>query len=362
MTNEQAVKQYPHFLKLGDDGVLEMYLDNQMLSTYRKCAGAFVESHLKHTHFKGRAWSLIFGQYFHKCMEYFYQGQRANWEGQWEINSCGDLVGLVDSILLKRIITMDYANFVQLCLDTWKEYNLDEFADQKQYKTFDGVDGAILLFSQYFKTHFHNERYRYVGWELSFGKAKEVPIGFLPRITDTGSLIIHEELVRFYYCGRIDLIIDNSSVIGPMDHKTTAYFDGNESSKFKPHDGMQGYVYSVQKMLGDGFAESGRQCNSIIINHVSLRPEKDLRARFKHSIKSYTPGEMQEWLGRQQDTFKKIYELVVLERPPNWNTENCNSWYYSRPCGYKIIHELPESSRDNIRKQFFEIKEPWTTL
>lgn len=356
MTNEAAVKKYPHFLKLGEDDVLEMYCDNQMLSTFRKCPMAFVESHLKHTHFKGKSWSLQFGQYFHKCMEYFYQAQRANWESYWTICKC------TDEKHEDPIIKQDYANFVQLCMDTWSEYNLEEFADQINYKKFGGVDGAILLFSQYFKTHYHNERYRYVGWELSFGRNKEVPVEFLPKITDTGSLIIHEELVRFYYCGRIDLIIDNSEVIGPMDHKTTAYFDGNESTKFKPHDGMQGYVYSVQKMLGDKFAESGRQCNSIVINHVSLRPEKDLKARFKHSIKSYTPGEMQEWLTRQQDTFKKIYELVVLEQPPFWNTENCNSWYYSRPCGYKIIHELPETSRDNVRRQFFEVKEPWTTL
>lgn len=356
MTNEQAVKLYPHFLKLGEDGVLEMYMDNQMLSTFRKCPMAFVEAHLKHTHFKGKSWSLQFGQYFHKCMEYFYQAQRANWELDWLFYK--EPFSQSSAVMIKQ----DYANFIQLCIDTWHEYKMDEFSEQKQYKTLGGVDGIILLFSQYFKTHFKNERYRYVGWELSFGKAKEVLIFDNVGVFNGNIGIINPSSFRGYYCGRIDLIIDNSEVIGPMDHKTTAYFDGDESSKFKPHDGMQGYVYAVQKMLGDKFAEQGKQCNSIVINHISLRPEKDLRSRFKHSIKSYTPGEMQEWLTRQQDTFKKVYELVVLEQPPFWNTENCNSWYYSRPCGYKMIHELPETSRDNIRRQFFEVKEPWTTL
>ena len=91
---------------------------------------------------------------------------------------------------------------------------------------------SYFFFAQYFKTHFNNERYRYVGWELSFGKAKEVIIG---NIRICGKL---EGLSLVQYL--LELLLwphrpnhRQLQVIGPMDHKTTAYFDGNESIKIQ---------------------------------------------------------------------------------------------------------------------------------
>lgn len=358
MTPENAVARYPQFLKMGEDGVLEMYFDNAMMENFRKCQGAFVERYLNRIVPNGRSWALDFGSYFHTCMEYFYQAQRENWEGNWAYVGFGSIHQENDTKIIK-LIKQDYANFVQLCLDLWKEYKMDEFAEYKQSKTFGGQDGAILLFSQYFKTHFRLERLRFVGWELSFGKKKEVPI--------LDSAIYYDGVLhpfRGYYCGRIDLIVDDTEIIGPLDHKTTAKFDGSENSDYKPNDGPCGYVYSLQHILGEKFKSEGRTCNSILINHIELNPpaRQDMRYRFKRSKKSYSPAELQEWLGRQQATFRHLYEVIVLEQPVIWNTQACAYWIFGQNCAYKPIHEVAPVVRDGVRKQFYQIGKPWNML
>ena len=166
-----------------------------------------------------------------------------------------------------------------------------------------------------------------------------------------------------YYCGRIDLVVDDGSIIGPMDHKTTSYFDGTEGSGFKPHDGMQGYVYAFQKMLPEELRAQGRTCNSIYINHVSLQTVKDDPTgskRFKHSIISYTPAEMEEWRLRQVRTFTDIYRHVILEEPIYWDTERCGSWFGFQDCPYKILHEAAPGSREVIAKSNYVQLEQWS--
>ena len=44
------------------------------------------------------------------------------------------------------------------------------------------------------------------------------------------------------FTGRIDLLVDNGTKIGPVDHKSTACFDGYESNDFDPHEGITGYI------------------------------------------------------------------------------------------------------------------------
>ena len=354
MTPEAASSKYPNIFKINpEDGILEIYCDNHILSSYRKCPGFFVESIINNRQTTGRNWSLEFGKYFHNCMEYFYQAQRDNWEKTWPID-------------MDIAISQNLENFMKICGNYWHKYDLNYFSqdlwyDKKSKKNIPhpsftklgGYIGAFNLFLQYYNTHFQQERLRVVGTELSFGRAKEVPI-----VEYSKQDIQKCEWIRYfnfnaYYCGRIDLLVDDGNIIGPMDHKTTSYFDGTEGNDFKPHDGMQGYVFAAQKMIPKESVEQGRLCNSIFINHICLtNTGNDPTNRFKRSIKTYTPAEMSEWQSRQVRTFTDIYRTVILEEPVFWNTENCNG-KYGYDCMYKELHNLPPLSREVYAKTNF---------
>lgn len=352
MTPQDAAIKHPTIFKIAEDGILEMYADNHTLSSYRKCPGYFVESMLNRTGTSGRSWSLEFGQYFHKVMEYFYKSQKEEWKGTWEIRFPLNTEAFSNPL-------QTFENFLSITRECWLEYKLDELSETPGFKKLGGYIGALNLFTQYYNTHFQQERLRVVGTELSFGRSKEVYVGtYFEKPINKESLQI-----RFFYCGCIDLVVDDGSIIGPMDHKTTSYFDGTEGSGFKPHDGMQGYVYAFQKMLPEALKAQGRTCNSIYINHISLQTKNTNPTgsdRFKHSIISYTPAEMDEWRNRQVRTFTDIYRSVILEEPVNWDTERCNSWFGFNECAYKQLHAAAPLSRDIIRKSNYIQIEAWS--
>jgi PD-(D/E)XK nuclease superfamily len=374
MTPEQAAQKYPNLFAIGSDGVLEIYADNHTLSSFRKCPGYFEEFILNHRRLKeGRVWALEFGQYFHKVMEFFYQAQHCNWTGTWTYY---DTTGEKP---VHYSCEQNLQNFIEITRVQWANYDLEYFGqplwyDKKKkknvpfstYEKLGGYTGAFNLFLQYYINHFQQERMRVVGTELSFGRAREVPIGSITQkwAAESPSDFVHEEeICRLYYCGRIDLVVDNGVVIGPLDFKTTSYFDGTESNDFKPHDGQQGYVYSAQKMLPEELVKQGRMCNSAMIKHISLtQTSEDTtgRDRFKTTIKSYTPAEMEEWRLRQVATFTAIYRHVILEEPIWWNTDVCGSWFYFQDCPYKQLHNLPPMSRSSLDGNLYKIGEAWS--
>lgn len=334
MNLKEATQKYK-WIKEGSDGVCELYCDNMMLSSLRQCEAYFAESILNNIRGNARAWSLEFGQFMHHCLEFFdafENGSAEDYQVQW----------------------------LTQCKELWYEtYKLEEFADRKQYKSLKGWPGAQLLLMQYHQIYGEGkERLRTVGTELSFGKDKEVPL-------QDDEYATEESGVRFraYYTGRLDRIVDNGTTIGPLDRKTTAYFDGSESGDFKPHEGMQGYVYALQHLVnritkGEA-ARQGRLCNSIIIDHISLKETKEPYERFKRSVKTYTPQEMERWRLRQLSTFSRLYDIVINERTPDWNTAVCNYMYYHQ-CPYKTLHEVDELQRPIVLSQFYQITQPWS--
>src|SRR5215831_16811011 len=53
---------------------LNIYLDHMMLSTLRMCEQKFVEEYVFNIRPKGhKAWSLVFGAWFHFCAELYYR-------------------------------------------------------------------------------------------------------------------------------------------------------------------------------------------------------------------------------------------------------------------------------------------------
>lgn len=315
---------------------VDIFADHHMLSSFRTCEAYFYESILNSRTGRGRAWGLSFGDWFHRSLELFDKIEKT--PNGWHLTNCS------------------VADWLVQCAAIWDELKMEEFKETKRYKDIGGWQGAQLLILQYWEVYGDGkERLRTVATEIGFGKNREVPIGFIIR----GGITF-----RFYLTGRIDRLIDNGQFIGPMDRKTTAYFNGTESSKFKPQEGMEGYVIATQAIIDsvtDGEAtRSGRLCNSIIIDHVSVREPKEggKWARFKRSIKNFTPSEIQEFKERQHRTFTKIVDILEGARP-DWNTSICNNMYFHE-CPFKAIHEQPPENRPIIINANYTQREPWS--
>ena len=59
----------------------------------------------------------------------------------------------------------------------WTEHQMDEFTEEKEYKTIGGLKGFIGFLVQYCTVLSpENEKLRVLGTEVSFGKNLEVPL------------------------------------------------------------------------------------------------------------------------------------------------------------------------------------------
>jgi hypothetical protein len=327
---KEAVTKYK-FVRLSHDtsgnGVVELYADNYMLSSFRKCEAFFVESILNRN-IKGKAWFFDFGIWIHSCIEYMYTRNKAI---SPLFCTCPDLV--------------DYG------AKLWNELKIIQYHSQhKAYIKMGGFSGAAKLLLDYWRMYGENrETYKIIGTELPFGAKKEVYLG---------EIIINSIKVRCYYSGRIDIIVDDGQSLGVMDTKSAGKFSGDEINDFNPHEGMEGYVFSLREIVRQNFPDIKKPCNRVVINHVSVNDCTNFKERFKRTPITYSLEQLDEWRTRQLRTFKKLYEIIVLNETPDWNTDTCNNMYF-QDCAYKELHRNSPSSRDILRKSNYIQIEPW---
>ena len=344
MTPQEAVKNY-HWIKLDESNrIIELYMDHQMLSTLRTCEAKFQLEHLANLRPYGiKSWSLQYGAFIHKCLEYFYYSMQTS--------SSGDPIPISDFLVYAK--------------DQWKRYRLDDYKDiEPKYKKIGGLDGALALLAHY-HAYYHDLRVRVVDTEVTFGFNREVylgefnvDLGGYP--IDEWSVAYHPWTVKCYLTGRIDLIVDNGFKIGPVDHKHSAYFSGDEAGKFNPHDGITGYIFALQTILRDKFPSyfnNGRDCRSGWIYHIAATQPKS-GDRFKATPIYKTQEQIEEFKQRQLATFKRITDILFNDAEPQWSTDRCSN-IYNRSCEYKRIHEVTPSERPNIISGFYQIAPAW---
>lgn len=354
MSALDVVKKHPHIFRMGEDGVLEMYVDHHQLSTMRTCEAKFYEEQFAHVGPRtSRYFSLEFGCWFHEILEDYYNAFKKT-----------GLPPVVDE-------------WISAGLKLWNAYGLDDFApakgtltkdmygDKKKYYALCNWDtkGAITRLMIQYYTFYANQRMRVVDTEISFGRAKEVYLG---------EFYILGILVRCYLTGRIDLLVDNGTNIGPVDHKSTAKFDGYESDDFDPHEGITGYIYAINSILASSTTESEgypqvapRLCRGGWIYHVSLA---DNTPRFKPTPVFKTPQQLEDYRKRQLRTCQRIYNLAasttgVDSQPFNYgsvefNALICNNIYNS-PCPFRELHRQPFIQREGTITQFYQINPAW---
>lgn len=338
-----------HWLKIApEDGVLELYLDNQMLQTFRMCEARFYEDYIEGYRPKGtlgRIWFLDFGRAFHKAIEIFYISNKEN--------------------------KFDLYTFIgKIAKEVWDKYEMEYWAFEEvwasskynNYKELGGFIGFSSLLAQY-ALYFskENEKFRIIGTELYFGKNKEVPLlgSWTYGEADYQYHIVNKLPFRLYLAGKIDLLIDDGFSIGPMDHKTSRDFRGqNPAHNYEIQEGMTGYVYAARKILANlqvGTLEEqvytkglNRQCNKIWMNFIQVKDpgkSKVFSDRFKRVPLYKTDWELEEYRQRQISTAARIYQLLANYQEnrsglrPNYNTMACTNWMH-RDCIYQPIHRL----------------------
>lgn len=321
-----------HWLQLGDDGVVEMYLDHHSLATFRTCEASF-ELMVNGVKAKGKSWNLEFGIVFHSCVEEFYRSKSDN---TFEINK-----------------------WLTYCVSLWSKNECDQFDEHKMYKSLGGMHGFIGMMAQY-ADHFAAEvdRLRVIGIEITFGKKREVPLGFFTY----GNVEMREyKVVRCYLTGRIDFLMDSGNAIGPLDHKTTAFFKGNPTNSYDPQEGMTGYVYATKYIIQNRFPDllQNRKVDRIWMNFAQITPEADAMKRFKRTPIFKTDYQLEEFRKRQLRTFHKIYDMIILGERPDWSTDRCNNMFYSE-CQYRNLHRQNTSSAIlNVLNADFIVSKPW---
>src|SRR5216684_6188653 len=115
MRIEESCEKF-HWMKLEEDGVVEMYLDHHSLATFRSCEASFELSMMANIKSKHRSWNLEFGIVFHSAVEMFYTMKR---DGVFDMNL-----------------------WLTKCVEMWRSSNIDEqFSEHKMYQSLGGLEG-----------------------------------------------------------------------------------------------------------------------------------------------------------------------------------------------------------------------------
>lgn len=342
MTIKEACLAYPHLISQNADGSLNLFVDHHVLSQLRLCEAKFVEEILCHHGPKAqRYFSLEFGTWIHECLEDFYNHFKNNQSApdlnEWS-NNC-----------IKKYRDYDIDHFAPPMTKLTKEYK----GDEKKWYALGGEDGARRLLFEYYAWYM-DLRLKVIGTETLFEKQAPVPLGEIaipdPLYPTDGIFI------KCYLTGVMDLVLDNGYKIFVADHKSTARFDGYESDDFDPHEGICGYIYTLDYYLKNHLTDLStlHGCNDGIIFHISIA---NTIPRFKPSYIHKTNEQLKEFAERQLRTCKRMVELILGEKP-DWNALICNN-IYNNPCPFRELHRQPTEQREATLKQFYEIKPMW---
>lgn len=322
-----------HWMRVNpEDNVLELFLDHHALSMFRACPAHFYLTMVEGRRSKGGQWSLEFGSMFHKIMEYYYTNFR------------------------KPDFAVSQA--IKYGIELWNAGQFENWKESAGYKNVGGLEGFKWLIGLYFTRYqSENERLRIIATETYFGKAKEVPLQLEPT---------PHAAFRLFYSGKIDLLCDDGTNIGPMDHKTHADFRGKDPNAFYViQDGMTGYVYSSQYMVRNVLKLDvmSRRTNSILMNHIQIKPAKDLSSQFSRIRMHKSDAQLEEFRVRQIATARDIMAMIygTFQEPkitPYWDTSHCANWFH-RDCIYQPVHRVDPANQLVVLNTDFSIKPIW---
>lgn len=337
-------RQLPWLMYDPSTGRVYFVIDNYLLSQYRGCPSYFFELAVEGYHQKSlttgapeRSWPLDFGILFHKMMEVYYRSFR---ELDFSLE--------------------DFA--IKTAWKYWNEMNMNIHLTHRESQQMGAAPGFGAMLIQYalqFKSE--NERLRIIAHEVSFGKAKEVPI----YVGKSG--IDHSDLgFDIYLSGRIDILGDDGFRILPLDHKTMGSFRGDPLARFLVDDGPVGYIYAMKKVLPTIVPEElilKRDCNQILMNLISKAIPKE-GSRFKRFALQKSDAALEAYRHRVITTCSKIMldlENYIRGIMPDRDSKSCNNWFFHQ-CPYFDVHRQQDRAGELATLSNGYIKLPiWDT-
>ena len=313
-----------HWINKVSDTHYELFLDHHSLSTFRSC-----EQYFQHTMMEGWAakgkmpWFFAIGILFHEFVEDYYK--------------------------MKELQTLDPEVLIAHAVEAWNKALMDKnYWEDKGMTALGGLPGYCALILQYCNFYQGDmERLRPIATEIAFGKDREVKLGTFFVTRTQPSLELHMVLsadyeliqVDCYLTGRIDFLMDNGKVLGPLDHKTTAAIIGDPLEKYDPQDGMTGYIFATKAIITKNFPELARErkLNMMWMNFVGISNQPDANKRFKRLPLHKTDWQLEEYRLRNLTTFRRIFEMIYFEQPAQWNTGVCGNMF-RRDCQFKKVH------------------------
>jgi len=426
MTPEQASQKYKWVKYNSSTNTVELYLDHHMLSWARMCEAGFYFQHilkinpsykrveapkipiLRPTNTEKeiidstleglidnqkeeserlenirasihKPWFLEFGEYLHYMFEIYYKSfihREKSYILDYLLSPTQQCLNLTDFLNIGKKVwnLMDIEWFAGI--NEKKPGNVDS-ASHKRYYEVGGWKGVSSLLTQYY-VYYQDLRVRIIDTEIIFGYNKEVKIGEFNLITDYwkerspyGSWDedkIETIEINCFLTGRIDLLIDNGYKIGPVDHKHSHKFYGDESDHYNPQDAITGYILATREIMQRNYPkyfETGRECLSAWVYHIcATEPSeprdknKSRQPRFKTTPIDKSPQQLEDFKKRQLSTFKRIAELLFNDKTPEWNTLVCNN-IFNRDCMYKDIHERSPEQWENIIREYYLVGQEW---
>jgi len=321
-----------HWIKLTDEGTYELILDNSIMSCFRTCPSLFMMTWVEGFAPKiGKSWILDFGTIFHKLVEIYYK----------EFRTPG----------FDRI---KWAT--EIAKEEWIAANMKFHRDHKEYNTIGGLPGfASLLLEYASRFSADNERIRVIGTEIAFGRNREVPLGSVYNmVRDAPRSDFANVYLRVFLAGRIDVLIDDRTSIGPLDHKTKGSFRGDPSKFYEIDEGPTGYIYAVNQILPKLLKELNleeslleRSCNKILMNYISKTPTQDPAERFKRLPIFKTSDQLESYRRRMLLTAEDLFRALIryaVSKEASRSTNNCTGLYGS-DCPFLAVHR--QVSKEN---------------
>lgn len=289
-----------------------MIVDNHLLSTYRSCAQHFYNRHvlgLARKPMKGkpsRVWFLEFGICLHAMLEYYYKHFRD-----------------------EHFDPIDFGSTAAARI--WMINKMDEFSEEKEFKSIGGKMGFMGLCTQYaFVLTPENEKLRVLATEVAFGKRKEV-------------ILYSDEYLEVYLSGRIDILVDDGYFICPLDHKSKAYFGQSDLTlEHALDEGPTGYIYALKAILPQIVPPDmilKRDCSKILMNYISKKPTERPQDRFRRIPLRKTEWQLEQYRLRQVATAQALLEdmeRVAFDMPISRDAGMCRNWFH-RDCVYLDI-------------------------
>lgn len=188
----------------------------------------------------------------------------------------------------------------------------------------------------------------------------EEPFDIIANEVPFETLILETADTKYYLIGKIDLIVDWSSGIYGLDHKTTSQLGDYYFERYKLSRQMMGYTLALKNMYGNS-SVSGMLINAIAVYKNRFKFERQPVTYMSHKL-SWYESSIKRLMARMKAFDDRVKDLSPTEGKrrivPNW--DSCQN--YGR-CPYQSIcqSKRPDYEADrNYEIDFWDPREELT--